>query len=84
MSKRCWACGGTGDIMGMGMIAKDCHVCDGFGTINESKVKVNEPVVVDRSSKSYKEAIAKIMKLNPKYSRDDAIKIFDSEFDKIA
>ena len=83
MSRRCWACGGTGDIMGNGMMMKECHHCEGFGTL-DTEPKVKEIVQVDRRSKSYKEAIDKIMKLHPKYTREDAVKVFDSEFDKIA
>lgn len=85
MSKRCWACGGTGDLMGSGMMLKECHHCDGYGTLDESKTKkVVEVVKVDKRSKSYKEAIDKIMRLHPDYTREQAVAVFDSEFDKIA
>ena len=83
MTRRCWACGGTGDLMGSGMMLKECHHCEGFGTLDEPKA-VTPVVTVDRKSKSYKEAIEKIMKLNPKYTREDAVKVFDAKFDKIA
>lgn len=30
---RCYACNGSKKLMGMGMITKDCYVCDGVGYI---------------------------------------------------
>ena len=69
---RCTKCNGTKRIMGMGMIYKDCDCTD-----------IPKAVTLDRRSKAYKEAIDKIMQTND-CSREDAIDVFDSEFDKIA
>lgn len=79
-SKRCPVCVGGGEIMGGGMIMKDCPNCDGYGTLDITKpVTV---VVADKRSKSYRDAITKIMDLH-KVDRDEAVKIFDEEFDKL-
>lgn len=82
-SKRCPVCIGGGEIMGGGMIMKDCPNCDGYGTITEgvapSKAKA---VSVDRRSRSYRDAITKIMDLH-KVDREEAVKIFDEEFNAL-
>ena len=73
---RCSKCQGSGQIMGNGMIFLDCDCDDGQGC---------EPTVtpINRRSKAYKEAIENIMKSGD-CSREDAVKVFESEFDKIA
>jgi len=56
--------------MGMGMIREECY-CE------------EEPVVIDKESKAYRDSIAKIMKAS-RCSRVEAEKTFAAEFDKIA
>jgi DnaJ-class molecular chaperone len=52
--RRCIPCGGSGIVMGSGMINKDCEYCYGSGkVIDESKIKVT----LDKKSKHYKQAI---------------------------
>ncbi len=69
--------------MGGGMMMDDCHACDGTGKIYDVPVAVvAKPVVIDRRSTSYKEAVAKIMDLHS-CDKDAAVKIFDDEFSKI-
>lgn len=70
----CAKCYGSGTILGLGMIHEDCD-CD-------NGVK-HEPVQVDKKSKAYREAIARIMTTS-KVSREVAAKMFDDEYDKIA
>lgn len=73
--KRCFACVGSGKIMGGGMIMKDCPHCAGSGFI-----AIRE---LDKRSKTYRDAIDKIMKLNEGISRDEAAKMFDDEYEKL-
>ena len=74
----CYRCGGTKKYLGNGMMLTDCNVCN----------KKYEPIEVsiskiDRRSESYRKAIKDIMSLNPTLSRIDAVKMFDSAYDKI-
>jgi hypothetical protein len=61
--------------MGSGMIFKDCDCDDG----QAYEVK---PVSIDKRSKAYREAIEKIMATGD-VSREEAMKVFETEFDKI-
>ena len=67
----CRKCYGSGRVMGNGMIYQDCD-CETY---------IHKPVI-DRRSKVYRESIDNIMKASD-ISRDEAVKIFDSEFEKI-
>lgn len=70
----CKKCYGSGRIMGNGMIYEKCN-CD--QVIDEKK-----PVAIDKRSKSYRDAIEKLMVTND-IDRDEAAKVFESEFNKI-
>jgi hypothetical protein len=72
---------GTGKIMGLGMIYKDCE-CDD-GEVRDSVVAIAKPVTIDKRSKAYKEAIDNIMQTHD-ISKEEAVTVFESEFDKIA
>ncbi len=78
MERRCNRCVGSGFIMGGGMTHLDCVDCKGTGKIIEP-----DKVVLDKRSKSYRDAIDNIMALNPDYTREDAAKVFDAEFEKL-
>ena len=73
---RCNKCQGSGQIMGNGMIFRDCD-CD------EGEIHAPKPVQIDKRSASYREAIKKIMQSGD-CTREEAVKVFESEFDKIA
>ena len=73
---RCTRCYGTGRIMGNGMIYEDCNC-------NEGIAREIKPVSIDKRSASYREAIKKIMDSND-ISREEAVKVFETEFEKIA
>jgi hypothetical protein len=80
----CHKCTGTKKYLGNGMIVMDCDYCNADGKI---PVPANhgdlEPKpFIDRRSQSYKVAITDIMALNPKISREEAVKIFDKEYAK--
>ncbi len=84
MKIRCKPCGGSGRVMGGGMILADCETCDGAG-----KIYVDEPVAkkvditIDRSSKHYKEAIKKIKALSKDMTEEQAESIFAEELKNI-
>jgi len=71
---RCGKCQGSGFYMDFGQMRQECDCED---------MKPKKPVKLDRRSVGYKEAIDKIMQSND-CEREEAIRIFDSEFDKIA
>ena len=72
----CRKCYGSGRIMGNGMIY---HACD----CKDVLAAVKEPITIDKRSKAYREAIEKLM-VTHDIDRDEAAKVFESEFDKIA
>lgn len=74
----CHKCYGSGRIMGPGMMYNECS-CQ----YEDEEVAVPKPVQIDKRSKSYREAIAKLMQEN-ELSREDAIQLFEEEFYKIA
>jgi len=76
---RCQRCFGTGVYMGPGMMMKDCY-CD---DIEDVKVKAPESIQIDKRSKAYRDAIAKIMQEN-KLSKSEATEMFEQEFKKLA
>lgn len=73
----CRKCYGTGRFMGNGMIYEDCE-CEDMETVSEHK-----PIQIDKRSKAYREAINKLM-ISNEVGREEATKMFESEFDKIA
>ena len=81
----CYRCGGSKKFMGNGMVMMTCYHCDEQGRDPEVKKNLEAPASIqslDRRSQSYKKAIQDIMELNPLISRDEAVKIFDTEYQK--
>lgn len=74
----CIKCGGTGQYLGNGFIMTDCNMCNGYSEEIEAPPLVN----IDRRTKSYQKAIKEIMDLNPKITRNDAVKMFDEAYAK--
>lgn len=73
----CRKCSGTGEIMGSGMMFKDCS-CQYEDYDDKPK-----SVSIDRRSKAYRDAISKLMN-ESEISRDKAVELFEEEFYKIA
>lgn len=74
---RCSKCQGSGTVMGNGMMYHDCDCDDGQMPDPKPVPKIN------RRSKEYKDAIYNIMAAS-ECTREEAVKVFESEFDKIA
>lgn len=77
----CSLCAGQGQIMGNGMIMKECSQCDGHGDY-EPSTKYNAQKI-NKRSKAYKQAIEEIMALNPSISRVEAAKMFEDTYDRV-
>lgn len=75
----CATCQDSGEIRGLGFMMVDCPKCS---STEKSKSSVKTPVL-DKRSKSYRDAITDLHKLHPGKSRDEICKIFDDEFNKI-
>lgn len=83
----CTSCAGMGEIRGNGMLMEDCRICSGEGQIDDkspekSEISEKSCIPIDKRSKAYKEAISDIMALNPDITRDEAVKMFNSAYDK--
>lgn len=77
MSKeRCRLCNGCGEILGMGMVKKDCDECSGTG----SKIIEDDiDYLMQKNSNAYVSAVSKIMNLDQKLTLSAAEKILDEE-----
>jgi hypothetical protein len=73
---RCSSCDGKGRVMSLGMIYKKCESCD------EGNIIKIKSVAIDKRSASYRAEIKKIMESN-EVSREEAVKVFEDEFEKI-
>ena len=71
MRSRCTLCHGSGKQLGAGMLIQPCSVCVN-GWIEE---KNDEIVVLDKRSKSYKDAAKKIVALG--FTKEEAEKELD-------
>lgn len=78
---RCLPCYGSGQVLGGGMIQKDCEECDGRGKIEET-IDDMEYLKV-RSTESYDNAINKIKSLHPSISDEKAKELFENELKEI-
>ena len=80
MLKHCVPCGGSGTLMGGGMMMWDCDNCDGTG-----KITKQEPVKfkLEKKNPRYKKAVKEIQKLDPNLSEADAQKVMDDELAKV-
>lgn len=79
----CHRCGGSGKYLGNGMMMTDCRICDEYGEVKALDHKDDKVIAIDRRSQSYKDSIKKIMQLNPKITREEAVKMFDEAYEKV-
>ena len=81
---RCKCCGGSKKMIGGGSIIEDCTLCadteENTEELPEKKlIEVDkEEVTIDKRSKIYREAIKKIMIVDPTLSKKEAMELFDS------
>ena len=80
-SKRCTPCGGSGKVMGGGMMIHDCQPCKGSGKVSEAIDDIEYLQV--KETESYQNAIKNIQKMDSNLSQEEAEDIFKSEFDKL-
>lgn len=76
----CQKCYGSGRVMGQGMMYEECSCT--YEDYNET-ISQPKPVQIDKRSKAYREAISRLMELND-LTREEAAKMFEEEFYKIA
>jgi len=71
---RCVICNGSGIVTGLGMMKKDCKVCQGTGSMPNIKI--------DKKSGIYKESVNKIKKKYKDLSVEQIENMIDEELSK--
>lgn len=74
----CQRCSGSGFYVGNGYVRQDCD-CDELRTESTSIKSVS----IDKTSTEYRKAIKSLM-LSCKCSKEEAMKMFDEQYEKIA
>jgi RecJ-like exonuclease len=74
---RCKDCGGSGRVMGGGMMMWDCETCDGVGKIRKVDDEVADLEM--RQTASYRKAIEEIKNMDSSITEEKAQEIFDRE-----
>lgn len=80
--RRCTFCGGSGKIMGGGMMMQDCDECYGTGKVEIIDEDKELDYLVSKQSESYQNAKSKIKALDDNISDQEAEKILDEELAK--
>jgi len=73
--RRCVICNGAGIVTGLGMMKKDCKVCQGTGAMPDLKL--------DKESKTYKDSINKIKKKYKDLSVEAIESMIEQEFQRV-
>lgn len=76
--KVCNKCYGTKLCMDSGMMMVNCDACDDL--IEEIDGSIS---VIDKRSKEYRDAIKKIMDLDPSMTKSSAIELFNETYKKL-
>lgn len=77
MSKRrCIPCGGSGKVMGGGMLISDCEHCDGEGKV------IDDNALFAKDTEHYKKAKSDIKAIDKAMTDEEAEKILDEEIEK--
>lgn len=79
--RRCSPCGGSGKVMGGGMVMADCNHCDGRGKYDEPEDDME--FLLTKESERYKSAVERIKTLDPNLTDAQAQKIFDDELNNV-
>jgi hypothetical protein len=82
--KRCIPCGGSGRVMGGGMMMNDCEHCDGLGKIivSDDDIDYLAKKQNDKELESYKKAKKNIKSVDESITDDQAERILDDELNK--
>lgn len=79
----CQACYGSGQIMGNGYQMQDCPKCVYFPAEHSICNSVIEKPIIDKRSKSYRNAIRDLQALHPEKSQDEICKLFEETFNAL-
>jgi hypothetical protein len=78
--KRCIPCGGSGRVMGGGMMMTDCEYCNGAGKVE--LIDDETEYLLAKQTKHFKSAIKRIKAIDKSITDDEAEKIFSEEYNK--
>lgn len=81
-NKRCHICGGSGQVMGGGMIFNNCEECGGKGKIIFIEDEIEELNI--RNTESYQNAIKEIKAIDSSIDDEKAKEIFEKEYSKLS
>lgn len=80
--KACHLCGGSGKVMGMGMMSQDCDNCDGSGKVFEHDDEIGYLTDTMKKTEGYQNAKERLMAKDENLSDEDAEKLLDEAFEK--
>ena len=78
--KRCSDCGGSGRVMGGGMINHDCDTCFGSGKVEEINNEIDYLEI--KNTEAYSKAKKRLKKKHVELSDDEADKLLSEAFEK--
>lgn len=78
--QRCVPCGGSGKMMGGGMLLKDCEHCEGKGKINIDDEDLD--ILLGKQTEHYQKAKAELQAIAPSMNGEEVEKILDEEIKK--
>lgn len=78
----CADCAGTGQIMGMGMMNKDCPNCDGIGKIIHHEDEIGYLTEKMKSSDGYQSAKKRLMDQDETITNEKADELLEEAFEK--
>lgn len=80
MKKRCMPCGGSGRVMGGGMMMMDCDNCDGYGKVTVVDDEID--YLVMKQTEGYQKAKKRLQASNENLSDEEAEQLLDEAFEK--
>ncbi len=77
--KRCVPCGGSGEVLGGGMMKSDCHYCHGKGKIKVVDEEID--YLAMKQTDGYRNAKSRLMSSHSDISEQEAEKLLDEAFE---
>jgi len=77
--RRCIPCGGSGRVMGGGMLMTDCDHCDGIGKVVVIEDEIE--TLLAKNTEHYNNAKEKIKALDKSVTEEMAVEILDKEIE---